>query len=93
MLTMEDCVQMSDLSEEEIAAIAEHERLPALAATELGHYLLHSPDELRRITAMLEDSIGMALERRDGVHAEKLLRVLSQFRREHAGSIAGAMKR
>jgi hypothetical protein len=48
MLTMEDCVQMSDLSEEEIAAIAEHERLPALAATELGHYLLHSPDGLRR---------------------------------------------
>ena len=32
MLTYEDCLELSDLTEEEIEAISEHEHLPEMAA-------------------------------------------------------------
>ena len=43
MLTLEDCIELSDLSEEEILAIAEHEHIPEMVAVELGAYLVHTP--------------------------------------------------
>lgn len=91
MLTIEDCIQMSELTEEEIAAIAEHENLPALAATGLGHHLLYRPDGMRRIIGMIENSIGLAKKRGDAVRTAKLQSVLRQFRRRHADSIASAL--
>ena len=45
MLSYEDCVELSDLTEEEIVAIAEHEHLPEMAALELGSYLVHTDDQ------------------------------------------------
>lgn len=43
MLSLEDCLGLCDLSEDEVLAIAEHERIPEIAAVELGNYLLHTP--------------------------------------------------
>ena len=42
MLSYQDCVELSDLTEEEIEAIAEHEHLPEMAALEMGSYLVHT---------------------------------------------------
>ena len=39
MLTLEDCIGLSGLDEEEILAIAEHEHIPEMAALEMGYYL------------------------------------------------------
>jgi len=86
MLTIQDCIQMSELTEEEIAAIAEHERLPALAAAELGNHLLNCSGGPRRITGMIEDGIIRARKRGSPVRAAKLELVLRQFRRKHASS-------
>ena len=36
MLTIEDCIGLSGLTEDEIAAVAEHEHLPAMLALEMG---------------------------------------------------------
>ena len=44
MLTIQDCIELSELSEEECEAIAEHEHIPLMAAVELGNYLIHTPD-------------------------------------------------
>jgi hypothetical protein len=44
MLTLEDCIVLSDLAVEEIDAIAEHEHLPETIAAELGCYLVHRRD-------------------------------------------------
>jgi hypothetical protein len=87
MLTLEDCIQMSELTEEEIAAITEHERLPVLAAAELGNHLLHSTAGPRRIAYMIEDSVVAARSKGDAVRIAKLQRVLRQFRRKHASSL------
>ena len=59
-LTFDDCLGLCDLSEDEILAIAEHERLPAIAALELGNYLVHTPDGEQRVKAMIRDDIAAA---------------------------------
>ena len=44
MLTYEDCVAMSDLTEEEIEAIAEHERCHEMMALQMGNCLVQTTD-------------------------------------------------
>ena len=44
MLTIQDCIELSELNEDEILAIAEHEHVPEMVALEMGNYLLHRPD-------------------------------------------------
>ena len=43
MLTLKDCIDLSDLSDAEVAAIAEHEHVPEIIAAEIGSGLVHSP--------------------------------------------------
>ena len=44
MLTIQDCIELSELSEDEILAIGEHEHLPEIVALEMGNYLVHTVD-------------------------------------------------
>lgn len=83
MLTLEDCIEMSDLSEEEVLAIAEHEQIPAIAAAAMAHYLVHSPDGEMCIKAMIKDDIREAASRKDAVHALTLKLVLRHFISQH----------
>lgn len=72
MLSYEDCVELSDLTEEEIVAIAEHEHLPEMAALELGSYLVHTSEGVPMIKRIILDDIEE--ERRRG-HNEKVLQL------------------
>ena len=38
MITIEDCIALSELTEPEILAIAEHEHVPEMIAVEMGNY-------------------------------------------------------
>ena len=79
MITLEDCIAMCGLTEEEILAIAEHEHIPEIAAAALAHYLLsqkHGPEKIRGI---LRDDIRAALARGDRQHARELLMALRHF--------------
>jgi hypothetical protein len=79
MLTLEDCIALSDLTPEEVAAIAEHEHLPEIIAAELGNYLMHLPMGQRAIRAIIRDDIANAQQRGDHLHAAKLKMVLRHF--------------
>jgi len=72
MLSYQDCVELSDLTEEEIEAIAEHEHLPEMAALELGSYLVHSPEGVPMIKRIILEDIEE--ERRRG-HTDKMLKL------------------
>jgi hypothetical protein len=39
MISLEDCIAFSGLSEDEVAAIGEHEHIPTIAASALTDYL------------------------------------------------------
>lgn len=85
MLTFEDCVAFSGLTAEEIAAIAEHEHIPELAAAEMGNYLCRSASGELCIKRMIVDDIqaAHAAGRLDRAAALKL--VLRRFIAGHPG--------
>lgn len=53
MLTYQDCLGLSPLSEEEIAAIARHEHMPEIVALELGWALSETSEGRRQIQRMI----------------------------------------
>ena len=86
MLTLEDCIELSGLTEDEIRVIAQHEHIPQIAAAELGNYLCHSPEGELCIKAMIRDDIerACACANRDRELALKL--VLRTFVLQHPRS-------
>jgi hypothetical protein len=83
MLTFEDCLGLSELTEEEILAIAEHEHIPELAALELGNYLVHAPKGEAHIKRMILDDIAAARIAGDAHRALALKLVLKHYCVEH----------
>ncbi len=83
MISFEDCVAMCGLSREEIAAIAEHEHIPEMAAAALGNYLLGKEHGIETIRDMIIDDIREASSRGDHKHAGELLSVLRQLVATH----------
>lgn len=88
MLTLEDCLGLCDLSEEEVQAIAEHEHLPMAVAVELGSYLVHTEEGVPMIRRILLDDIAAAQKRGDRLRALQLKLVLRHFVETHPGRAA-----
>jgi len=84
MLTIEDCIALSALSEEEIEAIAEAQHVPEVIAVELGSYLMCQPDGKECVSAMIRDDIEAARHSGDLAHAARLRLCLQHFLKAHA---------
>ena len=83
MLTYDDCMEMTGLTEDEIAAISEHEHIPEIVAAELGNYLVERPDGVLCIKRFILDDIRHARENGHDEHARKLELVLKHFLATH----------
>ena len=84
MITIEDCIAMCGLTEEEILAIAEHEHVPEVAAAGLAEYLLEQDDHgAEKIRDMIVDDIRQAVARGNTDHARHLYQVLRHFVETH----------
>jgi len=83
MITLEDCVGLCGLTEEEVLAIAEHEHLPEIAATALAEYLLSQEHGSEKVLDMIVDDIRQAQLRGDKNHVVILLHVLHHFLKTH----------
>lgn len=90
MLTFQDCVAFCDLTEDEIAAVAEHEHIPQIVAAELGHYLVQCPRGVPMLKRIILDDIADAKARGDSAHAFKLRLVLYHFVRSHPDAASAA---
>lgn len=86
MISYEDCAAMCGLDLDEIAAIAEHEHVPEVAAAALGNYLLHKAGGETEIRRMLVDDIRTALAENRLEHATELLMALRHFMGCHPGA-------
>lgn len=85
MISYEDCVALCGLTKEEIAAIAEHEHIPDMAAAILGQYILqreHKPEEICR---MISDDVRAATAAKEWKHAGQLVAALQHFLATHPG--------
>ena len=87
MLTIRDCIDMCQLTEDEIAAVAEHEHVPDIIALEMGNYLCVTTEGERRLSHMIVEDIETARARGNLAHAAKLRRVLQHFLERHAGVV------
>ncbi|MBV8032856.1 MAG: hypothetical protein JO035_15185, partial [Betaproteobacteria bacterium] len=85
MLSLEDCLALCELTEDEVLAIGEHENIPEVVAAEMGHYLVHTADGQLRIKAMIKDDIASAAAAGDHKHAGTLRLVLRQYVCGHPG--------
>ncbi len=83
MLTIQDCIALCDLTEDEVEAIAEHEHIPEMLAAELGAYLVHTETGEKRIKRMIAEDIENATLRGDLKHAAKLRLVLQHYLEVH----------
>ena len=83
MLTLEDCLGLCELTEQEVLAIAHHEHIPEMAALELGNYLVHAPGGEMRIKGIIRDDIAKACARGDRTAELALKLVLRNFVLQH----------
>ncbi len=79
MLSREDCIALSGLTEDEILAIAQHEHIPGIAAAELGNYLSRSADGRLAIKSMIREDIQAAAARGERERVLALTRVLRNY--------------
>lgn len=83
MLTLEDCLGLCELDEDEILAIAEHEHVPEIVALEMAEYLVHLPEGTVAIKRMIVEDIQRARENNDLTHADTLQSALKHFIATH----------
>ncbi|WP_286237827.1 hypothetical protein [Neptuniibacter halophilus] len=82
MLTYEECLELSDLTADEVGAIAEHEHMDSMIAMALGHYMITHDGE-QKIKTIIMDDIEKAQRDRNYGHAEMLHKVLKHFIATH----------
>jgi len=83
MLTLEDCIALCGLSEAEVLAIAEHERIPEIAAAEVGNYLVCAPGGELCIKRMICDDLAHASACGNRDHELALKLLLRNFVLQH----------
>ncbi len=83
MITLQDCIGLCGLTEEEVLAIAEHEHLPEIVATALAQYLLSQDHGSDKVRDMIVDDIRQAQQSGDKQHVLNLLHVLHHFLKTH----------
>lgn len=82
MLTYEECLELSELTSDEVDAIAEHEHMDPMMAMALGHYMITHAGE-QKIKRIIMDDIDKAQRDHNYQHAEMLQKVLKHFIATH----------
>lgn len=90
MISLDDIEDMTCLTRAEIAAIAEHEHEPDLAASLQGEYLMHIHKGPQQVQRMICEDIRAALQHDDPVRARALFVTLRQFITEHPEAVRGS---
>ncbi|MEH6649490.1 MAG: hypothetical protein V7707_05605 [Motiliproteus sp.] len=84
MLTYNDCLDLCDVSQAEVDAVAEFEHVAQLPALAECDFLLHSDSGLKRMRYMIVDDIRHAQHAGNLLHARELRRVLTRFNKHHS---------
>ena len=79
MITLEDCIALCGLTEEEVLALAEHEHVPEIVAAALASQLMKQRHGREKVRVMILEDIRAALKRGDRQHAHQLFAALRHF--------------
>lgn len=83
MLSLQDCLDLTDLSEGELAAIVRHEKIPPIVALELGHRLMQTEAGVETLRQFLLDDIAGAQRQSRCRDCEAFSRALADFMEKH----------
>ena len=87
MLTYEECLDMCDVTQDEVSAIAEHEHVDPIIALAIGQYLCCHDGE-SKIKKIIIDDIQHAEKMGKTEHAGVLKKVLAHFLATHPSTSA-----
>lgn len=83
MLSIRDCLDYCDLTDEEIELIAEHEDIPDAAAAQFVCGMVQTPEGIFALTGYMQDLVERANSRGDRQKAEWANRVCARFMVDH----------
>ncbi|MFA9440180.1 hypothetical protein ACDA63_11140 [Uliginosibacterium sp. sgz301328] len=83
MLSMRDCLDYCDLTEEDVALFAEHEHLSPHVAATMACGLVQTKEGVSAFDHCLEDLLGDAMRCGEFAKAEHVLHVYTRFRTAH----------
>ena len=89
MINENDILDMTCLTREEVAAIAEHEHISDVEAAELGEYMMHIHHGPQTVQSMICDDIRESLHKGDISHARALYKALATFIADHPEATRG----
>lgn len=79
MISLDECIGMSGLQEDEVAVVAEHEHVPLMIAAELAQTLLETPKGLYRLHEMFQDRLAVLAAGRDRKKERALADLYAHF--------------
>jgi hypothetical protein len=89
MITPEEIINMTDLTADEVAAIAEHEHTTGVLAASMAEYLMHKHGGPQTINRLICEDIRTALRADNVAHARELYAVLKHFIATHPEAAQG----
>ncbi len=83
MLSIRDCLDYCDLTDDEVALIAEHEDIPDAAAAQIACGLVQTPEGVLILTRYMADLLSRAERRGDREKAERVRTICARFQQDH----------
>lgn len=83
MLTLEDCLELSELTEDEVLIIAEHEHMPEIVAAELGSSLVKTPKGVYQIKQMMLEELEKAAAHGHRDKEKQIDKIYARFNATH----------
>lgn len=83
MLSIRDCLDYCDLTEDEVALIAEHEAIPDVAAAQIACGLVQTPEGVLILSQFMAEMLHRAECRGDLEKAERVRLICARFHRDH----------
>lgn len=85
MLTLQDCLALSELTPEELKVIAHHEHLPDIVAVEKGFAFLQKEWGNPALRQMVMDELAEAMQHGEREAALRLVDLLRECCEKHPG--------
>ena len=83
MLSIRDCLDYCDLTEDEVELIAQHEGIPDVVAAQMACGLVQTPEGVLLLTNYMRDLIELATERGELDKAARARGLCARFMADH----------
>lgn len=83
MLSIRDCLDYCDLTDDEVSLIAEHEDIPDVAAAQIACGLVQTAEGVLILTQYMTDILERAETRGDQEKAAQVRTICARFQKDH----------